>query len=147
MKANRQAYGEAIVELGYKYNNLFVLDADLGAATGISKFKDTIPERYIECGIAEQNMMGIAAGLASCGKIPFPTSFAVFISMRAIEQVRNSICYPNFNVKVVATHAGIEVGPDGATHQSVEDVAIMRSLPNMSVFVPADPVATKKLHT
>ena len=145
MEANRVAYGKALAELGRMHENIVVLDADLGKATNTIKFRDVAPERYLDCGIAEQNMMGIAAGLATTGKTVFASTFAVFASMRALEQVRNSICYPNLNVKVVATHAGIESGGDGASHQSVEDIATMRSLPNMKVFVPSDHVSTAKL--
>lgn len=147
MEANRVAYGKALAELGKTNQNIVVLDADLGKATNTIKFKEVAPERYIDCGIAEQNMMGIAAGLATTGKTAFASTFAVFAAMRALEQVRNSICYPNLNVKVVATHAGIEIGSDGASHQAIEDIATMRTLPNMKVFVPADHVATKKLVT
>ncbi|HWQ61043.1 MAG TPA: transketolase family protein [Negativicutes bacterium] len=145
MEANRVAFGKALVEAGQKNGRIVALDADLGKATNSIKFKAAFPERYLDCGIAEQNMIGIAAGLATAGKIPFASTFAVFASMRAVEQLRNSVCYPNLNVKVVGTHAGIEIGGDGASHQAVEDVAITRSIPNLTVLVPSDHVATKKL--
>lgn len=145
MEANRVAYGKALIEEGRKNENIVVLEADLGKATNSIKFKAVFPGRYLDCGIAEQNMMGIAAGLATAGKIPFASTFAVFASMRALEQLRNSVCYPNLNVKVVGTHAGLEAGSDGASHQAVEDVAITRSLPNLRVLVPSDHVATRKI--
>jgi len=145
MEANRVAYGKALAELGKVNDKLVVLDADLGKATNTIKFKEVAPDRFLDCGIAEQNMIGIAAGLATTGKTVFASTFAVFASLRALEQVRNSVCYPNLNVKVVATHAGIEIGSDGASHQAIEDIATMRSLPNMKVFVPSDHVATTNL--
>lgn len=145
MEANRVAYGKALVEAGGALPEIVALDADLGKATNSIKFKAAFPDRYIDCGIAEQNMMGIAAGLATTGKIPFASTFAVFATMRAVEQLRNSICYPNLNVKVVGTHAGIEIGGDGASHQAIEDVAITRSIPNLQVIVPSDHVSTRKL--
>ncbi|WP_349255154.1 transketolase family protein [Sporomusa sp.] len=145
MEANRIAYGKALAELGKVNDKIVVLDADLGKATNTIKFKDVAPDRYLDCGIAEQNMIGIAAGLATTGKIAFASTFAVFASLRALEQVRNSICYPNLNVKVVATHAGIETGGDGASHQAIEDIATMRCLPNMKVLVPSDHISTNKL--
>ncbi|MDF2674947.1 MAG: transketolase [Clostridiales bacterium] len=145
MEANRVTYGKTLVEIGKENEKIVALDADLGKATNSIKFKYEFPERYINCGIAEQNMMGVAAGLATAGKIPFASTFAVFASMRAVEQVRNSICYPNLNVKVVGTHAGIEAAGDGGSHQAVEDVSIMRTLPNMKVFVPSDHVSTRKI--
>lgn len=145
MEANRVAYGKALVEAGRKNEYIVALDADLGKATNSIKFKAAFPERYLDCGIAEQNMIGIAAGLATTGKIPFASTFAVFATMRAVEQLRNSVCYPNLNVKVVGTHAGIEIGGDGASHQAIEDVAITRSIPNLKVIVPSDHVSTKKL--
>lgn len=145
MEANRVAYGKALVEIGRANDNVVVLDADLGKATNSIRFKVEFPERYIDCGIAEQNMIGIAAGLAASGKIPFASAFSVFVSMRAVEQLRNSVCYPELNVKVVGTHAGIECGGDGATHQAIEDLAITRSIPKLSVLVPADHVATGKI--
>jgi transketolase len=145
MEANRVTYGKTLVEVGKKNEKVVALDADLGKATNSIKFKEEFPDRYIDCGIAEQNMVGIAAGLATAGKVPFASTFAVFASMRAVEQVRNSVCYPNLNVKIVGTHAGIEAGGDGGSHQAVEDVGIMRSLPNMKVFVPSDHVSTRKI--
>lgn len=145
MEANRVAYGKALVEAGQKNGRIVALDADLGKATNSIRFKAAFPERYLDCGIAEQNMIGIAAGLATAGKIPFASTFAVFASMRAVEQLRNSVCYPNLNVKVVGTHAGIEIGGDGASHQAVEDVAITRSIPNLSVLVPSDHISAQKL--
>jgi transketolase len=144
-KATRDAYGEALVELGGVNENIVVLDADLSASTKTSEFRKVYPERHFNAGIAEQDMMGVAAGLAASGKIPFASSFAVFATGRAFEQIRNSICYPKLNVKIAATHAGITVGEDGATHQALEDVAIMRTLPNMSVVVPADAAETKSV--
>lgn len=137
-KATRESYGMALAELGSEYPQIVVLDADLSEATKTGFFKKKYPGRFVDCGIAESNMMGIAAGLATCGKIPFATSFAMFATGRAFEQVRNSICYPHLNVKVVGTHAGISVGEDGATHQCLEDIALMRSLPGMTVISPAD---------
>lgn len=141
-KATRDAYGEALRELGGRYEDIVVLDADLSKSTKTNVFKKEYPDRHFNCGIAEQNMAGVAAGLASAGKIPFMSTFAMFASGRAFEQIRNSICYPNLNVKIAATHAGITVGEDGATHQANEDVALMRSLPNMTVIVPADATET-----
>lgn len=141
-KATRDAYGEALRELGGRYKDIVVLDADLSKSTKTNVFKKEYPDRHFNCGIAEQNMAGVAAGLASAGKIPFMSTFAMFASGRAFEQIRNSICYPNLNVKIAATHAGITVGEDGATHQANEDVALMRSLPNMTVIVPADATET-----
>lgn len=145
MEANRVAYGKALVDAGKTNDFIVALDADLGKATNSIKFKAIFPNRYLDCGIAEQNMIGIAAGLATTGKIPFASTFAVFASMRSVEQLRNSVCYPNLNVKVVGTHAGIEIGGDGASHQAIEDVAITRSIPNLKVLVPSDHVSTKKL--
>ncbi|HBM76328.1 MAG TPA: transketolase, partial [Clostridiaceae bacterium] len=141
--ATREAYGKALVELGKKNKNIVVLDADLSKSTRTAEFGKEFPERFIDMGIAEGNMMATAAGLATCGKIPFASSFAMFATGRAFEQVRNSICYPKLNVKIAATHAGVTVGEDGATHQSVEDVSLMRSIPNMVVINPADAVETK----
>jgi transketolase len=141
--ATREAYGKALVELGKKNKNIVVLDADLSKSTKTAEFGKVFPERFIDMGIAEGNMMATAAGLATCGKIPFASSFAMFATGRAFEQVRNSICYPKLNVKIAATHAGVTVGEDGATHQSVEDVSLMRSIPNMVVINPADAVETK----
>lgn len=142
-KATRDAYGEALAELGAVNNDIVVLDADLSASTKTNVFKKAFPDRHFNVGIAEQNLIGVAAGLAATGKIPFASSFAVFATGRSFEQIRNSVCYPRLNVKIAATHAGITVGEDGATHQANEDVAIMRSLPNMSVVVPADAAETK----
>lgn len=142
-KATRESYGEALRDLAVKYPNLVVLDADLASATKTAIFKKTYPERFFDCGIAEENLMGVAAGLASCGKIPFATSFAMFAAAKAYEVVRNSIGYPNLNVKIGATHAGISVGEDGATHQCNEDIALMRTIPGMTVLSPADDVETK----
>ena len=145
MQANREAYGEALVDLYQTHKNLVVLDADLAKATYTDIFRQKHPDRFVDCGIAEQNMMTTAAGLAAAGLLPFVSTFAVFASLRASEQFRNSICYPQLNVKVVATHGGIECGADGATHQALEDVAVMRSIPGSVVVVPSDPVSTKAL--
>jgi len=141
--ATRESYGNGLVELGAKYDNLVVLDADLAAATKTGVFKKAYPERHIDCGIAECNMTGIAAGLAATGKIPFISTFAMFAAGRAFEQVRNSIGYPHLNVKIGATHAGISVGEDGASHQCNEDIALMRTIPGMVVINPADDVEAK----
>ncbi len=141
--ATRESYGNALVELGAEYPNLVVLDADLAAATKTGIFKKAYPDRHIDCGIAECNMVGIAAGLSTVGKIPFVSSFAMFAAGRAFEQVRNSVGYPHLNVKIGATHAGISVGEDGATHQCNEDIALMRSIPGMVVINPADDVEAK----
>lgn len=141
--ATRESYGNALTELGAKHDNLIVLDADLAAATKTSIFKKAYPERHIDCGIAESNMMGIAAGLAATGKVPFASTFAMFAAGRAFEQIRNSIGYPKLNVKIGATHAGISVGEDGATHQCNEDIALMRTIPGMVVINPADDVEAK----
>lgn len=141
--ATREAYGKALVKLSSLNSNVVVLDADLSKSTKTADFKAVAPERFINMGIAESNMMGVAAGLATCGKIPFVSSFAIFAAGRAFEQIRNSICYPNLNVKVCATHAGLTVGEDGATHQAVEDLALMRSIPNMTVINPCDAVETE----
>lgn len=138
--ATRDSYGNALVKYGAEYPNLVVLDADLAAATKTGVFKKAFPDRHIDCGIAECNMTGIAAGLATCGKIPFISSFAMFAAGRNFEQVRNSIGYPHLNVKIGATHAGITVGEDGATHQCNEDIALMRTIPGMTVIVPSDDV-------
>lgn len=135
--ATREAYGKALVELGEKYD-FVVLDADLAAATKTGMFKKKFPERFFDCGIAEGNMMSVAAGIAATGRIPFASSFAMFAAGRAYEQVRNSIGYPHLNVKIGATHAGITVGEDGATHQCLEDIALMRTIPGMTVICPAD---------
>ena len=141
--ATRESYGNALAECGAKYPNLVVLDADLAGATKTGVFQKAFPDRHIDCGIAECNMTGIAAGLSTCGKIPFISSFAMFAAGRNFEQVRNSIGYPHLNVKIGATHAGITVGEDGATHQCNEDVALMRTIPGMTVIVPADDVEAK----
>ncbi len=141
--ATRESYGKALVELAKEHENLYVLDADLAEATKTVIFKKEFPERHIDCGIAECNMMGIAAGLASTGKVPFASSFAMFAAGRAFEQVRNSIGYPHLNVKIGATHAGISVGEDGATHQCNEDIALMRAIPGMVVINPADDVEAR----
>ena len=137
-KATRQSYGEALLELGKKIENVVVLDADLAGATKTNIFAKEIPERFFDMGIAEQDMIGTAAGFATCGKIPFASTFAVFATGRVYDQIRNSICYPNLNVKICATHCGITVGEDGATHQMLEDINLMRGLPNMTVISPAD---------
>ena len=136
--ATRESYGNALVELGKEKENLVVLDADLAGATKTGIFKKAFPERHIDCGIAESNMMGIAAGLSTTGLVPFASSFAMFAAGRAFEQIRNSIGYPHLNVKIGATHAGISVGEDGATHQCNEDIALMRTIPGMTVIVPSD---------
>ena len=141
--ATRAAYGEALVELGKERNDFVVLDADLAAATQTGKFKNVFPERFYDCGIAEQNMMGIAAGIAATGRKVFASSFAMFAAGRAFEQVRNSIGYPHLNVIIGATHAGISVGEDGATHQCNEDIALMRTIPGMTVINPADATEAK----
>lgn len=141
--ATRESYGNALVECAKDYDNLVVLDADLAAATKTGIFKKAYPERHIDCGIAECNMVGIAAGLAATGKIPFVSSFAMFAAGRAYEQVRNSVAYPHLNVKIGATHAGISVGEDGATHQCNEDLALMRAIPGMVVLNPSDDVEAK----
>lgn len=142
-KATRDSYGESLAALADKYPNLVVLDADLAAATKTGVFKKACPERFFDCGIAEANMMGVAAGLATAGKIPFASTFAMFAAGRAFEIVRNSIGYPHLNVKIGATHAGITVGEDGATHQCNEDIALMRTIPGMVVMCPADDVEAK----
>ena len=141
--ATRESFGKTLVELGKEHDNLVVLDADLAEATKTAMFRKEFPERHIDCGIAEQNMMGIAAGIAATGKVPFASSFAMFAAGRAFEQVRNSIAYPHLNVKIGATHAGISVGEDGATHQCNEDIALMRSIPGMVVINPADDVEAR----
>ena len=141
--ATRESYGNALVEMGAIYDNLVVLDADLAAATKTGIFKKAYPERHIDCGIAECNMVGVAAGLAATGKIPFVSSFAMFAAGRAFEQVRNSVGYPKLNVKIGATHAGISVGEDGATHQCNEDIALMRTIPGMVVINPSDDVEAR----
>ena len=141
--ATRESYGNALAELGDKYENLYVLDADLAAATKTGIFKKKFPDRFFDCGIAEANMMGVAAGMAATGKIPFASTFAMFAAGRAFEIVRNSIGYPHLNVKIGATHAGISVGEDGATHQCNEDIALMRTIPGMTIINPADDVEAK----
>ena len=141
--ATRESYGNALVELGREHDDLIVLDADLAGATKTATFKKEFPQRHIDCGIAESNMMGIAAGLAACGKVPFASTFAMFAAGRAYEQVRNSIGYPHLNVKIGATHAGISVGEDGATHQCNEDIALMRTIPGMTVICPSDDIEAR----
>ena len=141
--ATRDSYGNALAELGKEHENLVVLDADLAAATKTGVFKKAYPERFIDCGIAEANMTGVAAGLSTCGRVPFISSFAMFVAGRAFEQVRNSIGYPHLNVKIGATHAGITVGEDGATHQCNEDIALMRTIPGMVIINPADDVEAR----
>lgn len=136
--ATREAYGKALARIGKENENIVVLDADLSKSTKTADFKAVCPERFINMGIAEGNMMTVAAGMAACGKIPFASTFAIFATGRAFEQIRNSICYPKLNVKVCATHAGLTVGEDGASHQSVEDISLMRSIPNMVVISPSD---------
>ena len=142
-KATRESYGEAIRDLAEEYKDLVVLDADLAAATKTGIFKKAYPDRFFDCGIAEANMMGVAAGLAASGKIPFASTFAMFAAGRAYEIVRNSIGYPHLNVKIGATHAGISVGEDGATHQCNEDIALMRTIPGMTIINPCDDVEAK----
>ena len=142
-KATRQAYGETLANIGEKYRDIVVLDADLAAATKTEIFAKKFPERFFDMGIAENNMMSTAAGLATTGKVPFASTFAVFAAGRSYDQIRNSICYPNLNVKICATHSGITVGEDGATHQMLEDLALMRVLPNMIILSPSDEVETK----
>ena len=141
--ATRESYGNALAELGAEHDNIVVLDADLAGATKTGVFKKAFPDRHIDCGIAEGNMMGIAAGLATTGKVPFASTFAMFAAGRAFEQVRNSIGYPHLNVKIGATHAGISVGEDGATHQCNEDLALMRTIPGMTVICPSDDVEAR----
>ena len=141
--ATRESYGNALVELGNAHDDIFVLDADLAGATKTDIFKKVYPNRHIDCGIAEANMMGIAAGIAATGKVPFASTFAMFAAGRAFEQVRNSIGYPHLNVKIGATHAGISVGEDGATHQCNEDIALMRTIPGMVVINPSDDIEAR----
>ncbi|MCW3988422.1 MAG: transketolase family protein [Candidatus Bathyarchaeota archaeon] len=136
--AARDAYGRTLVELGRKYRDIVVLGADLSSSTRINWFAEEFPERFFECGIAEENLITIAAGLATCGKMPFASTFAVFGTERAYNQIRQAIAYPNLNVRLVCTHSGVTVGPDGASHQTTFDIAIMRVLPNMTIIVPAD---------
>jgi len=142
--ATRDAYGSALMDLGHENKDIVVLDADLSGSTKTGIFAKEFPDRFFNVGIAEQNLMGTAAGLAAVGKIPFTSTFAVFATGRAYEIIRNSICYPNLNVKIAATHAGLTVGEDGATHQALEDLSLMRSLPNMTVLNPADAEETKQ---
>lgn len=142
-KATRQSYGEALLELGKENNNIVVLDADLSNATKTKLFAKEFPERFFDMGIAEQDMMSTAAGMATCGKIPYTSTFAMFAAGRAYDQIRNSICYPNLNVKICATHSGITVGEDGATHQMIEDISLMRTIPNLIVMSTSDDKQTK----
>lgn len=142
-KATRQSYGEALLEFGKENENVVVFDADLSTATKTSLFAKEFPNRFFDMGIAEQNMISTAAGMATCGKIPYASTFAVFAAGRAYDQIRNSVCYPKLNVKICATHAGITVGEDGATHQMIEDISLMRTLPNMTVISTSDDVQTK----
>lgn len=142
-KATRQSYGEALLEMGKKNENIVVFDADLSTATKTNLFAKEFPNRFFDMGIAEQNMISTAAGMATCGKIPYASTFAVFAAGRAYDQIRNSICYPNLNVKICATHAGITVGEDGATHQMIEDISLMRTIPNMTVLSTSDDTQTK----
>lgn len=142
--ATREAYGAALAELGEKYKDVVVLDADLSKSTKTNDFKKKYPDRFFNMGISEQDLMGTAAGLATCGKIPFASTFAMFATGRAFEQIRNSIAYPKLNVKIAATHAGITLGEDGASHQAIEDVAVMRAVPNMTIINPADALSTRK---
>ena len=142
-KATRQSYGEALLELGKENKDIVVLDADLAQATKTNMFAKEFPDRFFDMGIAEANMIGTAAGLSTCGKIPYASTFAIFAAGRAYDQIRNSVCYPNLNVKICATHAGITVGEDGATHQMLEDISLMRTLPNMKVISTSDDIQTK----
>ena len=142
-KATRQSYGEALIELGKENKDVVVLDADLAGATKTELFAKEFPDRFFDIGIAEADMMGTAAGLSTCGKIPYVSTFAMFAAGRSYDQIRNSICYPNLNVKICATHAGITVGEDGATHQMIEDLSLMRTIPNMKVLSPSDDAQTK----
>ena len=142
-KATRESYGEEIEKLGKENKKIVVLDADLSSATKTNIFAKSMPERFFNMGIAEQNMMSTAAGMATCGLVPYASTFAVFAAGRAYDQIRNSICYPNVNVKICATHAGVTVGEDGATHQMLEDIALMRALPNMTVVCTSDDVQTR----
>lgn len=142
-KATRQSYGEELLELGKENKNVVVLDSDLSTATKTNLFAKEFPKRFFDMGIAEQNMISTAAGLSTCGKIPYASTFAIFATGRAYDQIRNSVCYPNLNVKICATHAGITVGEDGATHQMIEDISLMRTLPNMTVISTSDDIQTK----
>lgn len=143
--ATRQSYGEVLTDLGHKNENVVVLDADLSNATKTINFAKKFPDRFFDIGISEADMIGTAAGFATCGKIPYASTFAVFAAGRAYDQIRTSICYPKLNVKICATHAGVTVGEDGATHQMIEDISLMRTLPNMNVFCPSDDTETKWL--
>jgi len=143
--ATRDAYGKALVEIGEKYPEIVVLDADLSKSTKTADFAKTYPDRFFDMGIAEANMIGTAAGLATAGKVPFVSTFALFGTLRVGDQIRNSICYPNLNVKIAVTHSGLTLGEDGASHQAIEDIALMRAIPNMTVIVPADAEETKKV--
>lgn len=142
-KATRQSYGEALLELGKENEKIVVFDSDLSSATKTNLFAKEFPNRFFDMGIAEQNMISTVAGIATCGKIPYASTFAVFAAGRAYDQIRNSVCYPNLNVKICATHAGITVGEDGATHQMIEDISLMRTLPNMTVISTSDDIQTK----
>ena len=142
-KAIRQSYGEALADLGKKNEKIVVLDADLSSATKTNIFAKEFPERFLDMGIAEANMIGTAAGLATCGKIPYVSTFAAFAAGRAYDQIRCSVCYPKLNVKICVTHSGITVGEDGATHQMIEDISMMRTMPNMTVMTTSDDVETK----
>ena len=142
-KATRQSYGEALLELGKENKNVVVFDADLSTATKTELFAKEFPDRFFDMGIAEQNMISTAAGMATCGKIAYASTFAVFAAGRAYDQIRNSVCYPKLNVKICATHAGITVGKDGATHQMIEDLSLMRTIPNMTVMCTSDDIQTK----
>ena len=141
--ATRQSFGEALKELGADNKNVVVLDADLSGATKTNIFAKAYPDRFFDIGIAEQNMIGIAAGMSTCGKTPFASSFAVFVTGRVYDQIRNSVCYPNLNVKICGTHSGLTVGEDGATHQMLEDINLMKALPNMNILSPSDDTQTK----
>lgn len=144
MIATRQAYGDTLVELGEKNKDIVVLDADLSKSTTTAKFGKKFPDRFFNMGVAEANMMNTAAGLATCGKIAFVSSFSIFATGRAWEQIRNTICYSGLNVKIVATHSGVSVGPDGASHQCIEDISLMKTIPTMTVVEPCDAIETKK---
>ena len=137
-KSIRSAFGKTLVELGAENRDIVVMDADLACSTQTQMFAKAFPDRFFDCGIAEQDMIATAAGLAATGKIPFVSSFAMFATGRTYDQVRNSVCYPEFNVKIIGTHGGVTVGEDGASHQALEDISLMRSIPNMTVIVPAD---------
>lgn len=145
MRMARDAYGETLIELGYKNKDIVALDADLAQSTRTARFGKVFPDRFFDLGVAEQNTMGVAAGLASCGKIPFASTFAMFATARAWDQIRNTICYNKLNVKIVVSHAGITVGPDGSSHQALEDIALMRVLPNIVIMVPCDAPETRDM--